>query len=265
MLQMNSASGHAYLRDGKRGGVWYVKYRLPGELQKKERLGPAWTERSRPPAGAYTRRTAEARLRELLADGQRGDLPAQVPATGATFADAAAEWIRYVADGRNRRPSTVESYGLVLGRHLSPAFGDMPLEAITPALIDRHRARLAGRLAPRTINKQLVILHAIFKRAQRVYGLPANPVATVERQQVQASGDFQVLSPEEVEALARAATSAQDAALFTVAAFTGLRMGELRALRWAELTSVIGYSTCGATTSCKTWALRSPGASAASR
>jgi integrase len=50
-----------------------------------------------------------------------------------------------------------------------------------------------------------------------------------------ASGDIDVVTPEEVYALARAADSEQDAAVFVVAAFTGLRMGELRALRWRDV------------------------------
>jgi integrase len=49
------------------------------------------------------------------------------------------------------------------------------------------------------------------------------------------SGDIQVYSPEEVWALVRAASSQRDAALFLTAAFTGLRMGELLALRWREV------------------------------
>ena len=52
---------------------------------------------------------------------------------------------------------------------------------------------------------------------------------------VKRSGDFDVLTPVEVAAVARAAGSAQDAALITVAAFTGLRLGELRALRWRDV------------------------------
>jgi integrase len=38
-----------------------------------------------------------------------------------------------------------------------------------------------------------------------------------------------------VEALARAAADEQDAALYQVAAYTGLRLGELRALRWCDI------------------------------
>ena len=52
---------------------------------------------------------------------------------------------------------------------------------------------------------------------------------------VKRSGDFNVLSPVEVQAVARAAGSEQDGAIFTVAAFTGLRLGELRELRWRDI------------------------------
>jgi integrase len=50
------------------------------------------------------------------------------------------------------------------------------------------------------------------------------------------SGDFNVQTVEQVEAVARAAADAQDAALYRVAAYTGLRQGELRALRWRPRT-----------------------------
>ena len=49
------------------------------------------------------------------------------------------------------------------------------------------------------------------------------------------SGDIQVFSPEEVWALVRTAATEQDGALFLTAAFTGLRMGELLALRWRDV------------------------------
>ena len=65
--------------------------------------------------------------------------------------------------------------------------------------------------------------------------IATNPAEDVERISVKRSGDLNVLSPLQVEAVARAAENAQDAAIFTVAAFTGLRLGELRALRWADV------------------------------
>lgn len=62
-----------------------------------------------------------------------------------------------------------------------------------------------------------------------------NPADDAERVTLKRSGRFNVLTPEEVHAPARAASDEQDAAIFTVAAFTGLRMGELRALRWRDI------------------------------
>ena len=77
-------------------------------------------------------------------------------------------------------------------------------------------------------------MHGIFQRAHKVRSLGTNPVADVEKPPLARSGDLQVFSPEEVWALVRAAGSEQDATLFLAAAFTGLRMGELLALRWRD-------------------------------
>ncbi len=47
----------------------------------------------------------------------------------------------------------------------------------------------------------LVMLHGIFKRAMKVWGLPLNPAVNVEKPPIPRSGDIQVFSPEEVWAL----------------------------------------------------------------
>ena len=189
-------TGHVKLVERARGAKWYVKYRLPDGRQVQRLLGPAWTERGRPPTGHFSRKTAEAELRRLLTDAERGTLAGAVK-TGVTFGEVAGEWLRYIEGDRQRRPSTIAGYRSALTAHLIPEFGELPVESITAETIDSYRARLVGEggLSARSVNKLLVQLHSIFKRAERLHKLPANPAAGIERQPLKRSGDFDVLSP----------------------------------------------------------------------
>jgi len=232
-LQLREPTGHVFRVERARGPAWYAKYRLPDGRQVQKKLGPAWTDRGRPPAGYFTKRLAEAWLRSTLEDARRGTLPGMARSR-ATFADAAAEWLRFIEEDRARKPSTLSDYRSALNAHLLPAFGERPIESITAEDIEHWRRGLGG-LSNRSKNKLLIQLHGIFRRAQTVYGLAANPLARVEKHPLRSSGDIQVFSPEEVWALVRAATSETDAALLLTAAFTGLRMGELLALRWRDV------------------------------
>lgn len=203
------------------------------------RIGPHWTDRKRQPAaGSYTKAGAKAWLDDTLAKARRGELPGMVR-TGTTFAAACGEWIAYKRD-RKVKLSTQIDYEHMTDR-MRKVFGErygerLKLEDVTPEMVEGFRdALVAEDLSDRTVNKYLTVLHGLFVWAQRRYKLPANPVANVERRPHAKRDNIDVFSREEVLALVRAASSEQDGTIYLTAAFTGLRLGELLALRWRDV------------------------------
>lgn len=218
-----------------RGTVHYAQVRRTDGRVTKVRLGKAWTKRSRPPEGYITRQQAEAELGRILR-GERDDV--NVQPLHITFRAVCDEFIRYISEDRKRRASTVRDYRNAIDKVLIPEFGkDTPADEIRGEDIEAFRRRMLddGKLSARTINKYLVLLHGIFKRAQRSLGLPTNPAFNIERQPIQRSMDIEVLTPGDIAQLAANAANEQDAALYTFAAYSGLRMGELFALKWGDI------------------------------
>ena len=74
-----------------------------------------------------------------------------------------------------------------------------------------------------------MVLGAILRYAQRRELIAANPI------DVRYSGDYDMYSREEIDAIVREAADDQDAAIYLTAALTGLRRGELLALRWRDI------------------------------
>jgi hypothetical protein len=116
---LRAPSGHVFRVERSREPAWYAKYRLPDGRQVQKKLGPAWTDRGRPAAGYFTKRLAEDWLRSTLEQARRGTLPGSVR-TGATFADAAAEFLRYTEHDRGCKPSTCATTARISRRTSSP-------------------------------------------------------------------------------------------------------------------------------------------------
>src|SRR3954468_21941304 len=179
LVPARAISGHVYRAEGKRGPTWRAKYRLPDGRHVHRTIGPAWTQRGRPADGHYTKRTAEAWLRDVLDQARAGTLPGMVR-TGVTFAEAAEQYLTWLEGARERKTSTLRGYRSILRAHLLPAFGDVLIEDLSPAQIERWRIELDPALANRSKIKILTLLYGILERARKTHGLPTNPARDIE-------------------------------------------------------------------------------------
>ena len=240
-------SGHLQVVDTWPGRRWHALWRdADGRHQKI--LGPAWVKDSgkRTPRGAIVWRAANGpkpdpsyfnagRRRRPAADDPRrrsARCRERGRPRGPLFAAVAAEWLEHGERKRGLKHSTLTDYRYLLRNHLLPAFGERPVRAITRQEIERWHA---GYERTRTAGQALMVLGAILRYAQRRDSITTNPTDRVERHPVRYSGDYDMYSREEIDVIIRQATDGQDAAIILTAALTGLRRGELLALRWRDI------------------------------
>jgi integrase len=239
-MAKRQATGHVRVIARKGGDVFYAKLKIPRPdgtvYEPQRRLGRVWSKRTRPPAGYLTRSMADARLEAILA----GDDPlvnVEPPRAVVTLGEACDEHLRYLEYDKQRKRTYVRDARSTVDAHLVPEFGrDTPVGEIATEAIEEYRDRLlGGGLSHRTVQKILILLGGILGRAKRKRWISASPMDGVEKVAVRRSDEFNVLSIEQVHAVAQAAADVLMSALILVAAFTGLRQGELIALRWRHV------------------------------
>jgi len=183
--------------------------------------------RQQPDPSYLTPAEAVDRPQTILASAPRATTKRRRSA-GPRFAQIAAEWLEHGERKRGLKYSTLKDYRYLINTHLLPTFGDQKVVAITRRDIERWHADYDRT---RTAGKVLMVLGAILRYAQRGELITANPIDGIERHPIRYSGDYDIYSREEIDAIVRCAANNQDAAIYV----TGLRRGELLALRWRDI------------------------------
>jgi len=192
-------------------------------------VDPATGTRKRRTVYATSEREARRRLREL-----RDDLDTGKPMSSSrvTVADYATRW---AAGGLRvgRRQSTVTTYRHLLDGLVVPALGSHRLDRLTAAHVE---AWLAGDTAhaPATMRQAHAVLCLLLDAAARD-GLVGRNVARQVKRPRKPRTEADWWGSDDVAQLLDAAAGDRLEPLLTVAAFTGLRRGELLALRWSDL------------------------------
>jgi integrase len=160
------------------------------------------------------------------------------PAKSITVAEAARDWLAYVAaEGRER--ATLQSYEAHINLHINPRLGREKLAKLTAPRIHKFRDELVAIMSRATTKKVLVSLRSLLRDARRRGNVVQNvatdvKIAAGKRSKRKLKVGEDIPATDEVRRIIHAATGKARPFMVT-AIFTGLRASELRGLRWQDV------------------------------
>jgi integrase len=146
-----------------------------------------------------------------------------------TLSEYADEWITH----RDVKPRTREGYRALLANHIERTLGDTPVGELTAPAVRAWYAGLATGPTAKAHAYQL--LHAIAATAATDGLLAANPCTIKRAMSTARRREPVILTPAEVAALADAIRPTRYRVLVLIAAWLGLRWGELIELRRKDI------------------------------
>ena len=177
-----------------------------------------------------------AKIDEALHDLRRGTL---VTGPSVTVQEYMEQWLEEI-----HKPivklNTHRNYQELLVNYIIPGLGYTKLQALTPQQVQAfYSKKLSDGLSPKTINNIHGLLHKALSNAVKWNILPRNVCDAVTPPRIPRK-EKTVLSIEQAHTLLRQIKNHRMEALFTLAIVTGMRCGELLALRWQD----IDLATC---------------------
>ncbi len=140
--------------------------------------------------------------------------------------------------------STLAAYRSYLDKHFIPVFGRRAIGKILPSEIQRWVTTATNNgLSAASVRKYHTMLHSIFERALRDRVVTFNPCEHTELPKM-IKKNSRTLTPDEYDAIL-AALPAQHRLMIETAIDTGLRWGELIALKPRHLNLHTGHLTVG--------------------
>jgi integrase len=152
-----------------------------------------------------------------------------------TLAQWIEEWLTLKAAKRRRR--TVERYRELLRLHVVPTLGARPLQQIDTREINSLYLHFK-KLAPRTCHHVHVVLKSCLEAAVRNKLTIRNAAAYADPPYAGDNEAGQVLDQDQLTKLINGFKGSTLYEIVCVAAFTGMRRGEVLALRWSDLNEV---------------------------
>jgi integrase len=180
---------------------------------------------------AHTRKEASDKMAAVL---RARDERRPVPDQRAKLGPFLRTWLDEVARP-TIRASTYDSYDDIVRLHLVPGLGRHVLAKLTPADV---QAFLNSKVASGSSPRRVQMLHAVLRRALKTaeqWGMVSRNVALLAKPPRVPRHEIRPLTPEQARRLIEMSADDRLRALWITALGTGLRQGELLALRWADI------------------------------
>lgn len=136
------------------------------------------------------------------------------------------------------KESTYIKYQSIIEKHLKPYFGILPVQEMNTELVSQFSNRLLyeNGLAPKTVKDILLLLHSVSVFATRLQPEKTAPIEIIYPKVRQT--EIRVLNRTEQELLTNCLLADVDACKLgmLLAMWTGMRLGEVCALRWTQIS-----------------------------
>jgi integrase len=200
------------------------------EIRYRVRIGDgSWKHKSERLHGLEGKKAARSVLEERLREASVEVVSAK-DLTSQAFVDQF--WMSYL-DRIAAKPSTRKSYGSIL-KHFLPSLGQLQLAQVTPLHIEQAVQARNKKVGAKTLLNELGLLQSIFSLAVENDLDDRSPVRSKHNPKVTHT-EKSIWTPEEIRNIL-AGLPEQHRAVFTCGALTGLRVGELLALTWANVS-----------------------------
>lgn len=176
-----------------------------------------------------TRREVQEQLKIALREQQQGTLITTPQQSVEQFLN---QWL--AIHKSSVRIRTYERYEQFVRIHLVPALGHVQLQKLTAIQINNLYLKLGKTLSPSTLNTLHMMLHKALEDAVR-WGLLARNVCDAVSAPRRAHFEIKPLTKEQAQVLLNAAKEDSLEALWVLALTTGMRRGEVLALKWQDI------------------------------
>lgn len=178
-----------------------------------------------------TRKEVQEKLRVALNEQKQGILATGPQQTVRQFLE---QWLEEVHK-QLLRPSTYKAYRMYLDKRILPILGHIQLQKLTPQHVQAFYNRKSQEgLSAKSISNTHGLLHRALDKAVQ-WGLVPRNVCDAVSLPKQTRHEIQPLTEEQARHLLKAARGHSLEGLLILAVTTGMREGELLALRWRDI------------------------------